>query len=229
MNPEAMGSYEALLALAKARYSCRAFENTPVKATDIARILEVARTAPSDCNTQPAYLFIVSGTALEKLREEMYQAASSGLEASSDIPPIGTYAGIFLKRRRECGWALYDAVGVRKGDRVGSHKQALENFRFFGAPHLAIVTVNRDLAERGLLDAGIFVGHLLLAAQSVGVSTVPQGAIAHFTDIIRSNIPIDADSRIVCGISFGYETKGHPANNFRSTRAELSECVTFVE
>lgn len=229
MTRETTGSYEALLAVAKARYSCRAFESTPVKAPDITRILEIARTAPSDCNTQPAYLFIVSGAALEKLRTEMYDAASSGLEPSSDVPPIGTYTGVYLKRRRECGWALYDAVGVRKGDRAGSHKQALENFRFFGAPHLAIVTVHRDLAERGLFDAGIFVGHFLLAAQAIGVSTVPQGAIAHYTDIIRRHVPIDADSRIVCGLSFGYERKDHPANSFRLTRAELSECATFVE
>ncbi|TCM74925.1 nitroreductase [Rhizobium sp. BK068] len=228
MIREEVSPYKTLLSLTKARYSCRAFESTPVPSHDIHRILEVARTAPSDCNTQPAKVFIVSGEPLDQLRAEMYKAALEGAQKTSDVPPIGTYTGIFQERRRECGWALYNAVGVEKGDRVGSGRQALENFRFFGAPHLAIMTVHKDLAERGLFDAGIYLGHFLLAAQAVGVSAVPQGAIAHYAKIIREHARIENDFRIVCGVSFGYEVKNHAANSFRTTRAELSDSVIFV-
>ncbi|MGO4317897.1 nitroreductase [Agrobacterium sp. MCAB5] len=221
--------YKALISLAKARYSCRAFTSTPVPSRDIHKILEVARTAPSDCNTQPTKVFVVSGEPLDLLRAEMYRSALDGADRKSDVPPIGVYTGIFQERRRECGWALYNAVGVQKGDRVASAKQALENFRFFGAPHLAIITVHKDLAERGLFDAGIYLGHFLLAAQAVGVSAVPQGAIAHYAQIIRKHAAIENDFRIVCGVSFGYEVKDHAANSFRTTRAELSDSVIFVE
>ena len=160
MISEDLGPYKTVLSLAKARYSCRAFEPRPVPMCDIQRVLEVARTAPSDCNTQPANMFIVSGRALDGLRAEMYEAASSGLESTSDVPPIAAYAGVFQDRRRECGWELYNAVGIERGDREGSGRQALENFRFFGAPHLAVVTVDKDLAERGLFDAGIYLSCL---------------------------------------------------------------------
>ena len=224
-----MTFYDTLLALAKTRFSCRAFEPEPVPRADIERILEVARTAPSDCNTQPAHLFILSGNALEGLRAEMYEAAATGGERTSDIPPIGTYTGVYQERRRECGWALYNAVGIQRGDREASGRQALENFRFFGAPHLAVVTVHKDLAERGLFDTGIYLGNFLLAAQALGIAAVPQGAIAHYTDLIRKYAPIPGELRVVCGVSFGYERKGHAANSFRTARAALSETTVFVE
>ncbi|MGO4568761.1 nitroreductase [Rhizobium sp. 2YAF20] len=221
--------YDTLLSLAKARYSCRAFDARPVSRDDIERVLEIARRSPSDCNTQPASIFILSGTALEGLRAEMYDAAATGGERTSDIPPIATYTGVFQDRRRECGWALYNAVGVQRGDREGSGRQALENFRFFGAPHLAIITAHEGLAERGLFDAGIYLGHFLLGAQSLDIATVPQGAIAHYAEIIRKYAPIAPDLRVVCGVSFGYEIQEHAANSFRMGRADLSENVVFVE
>lgn len=228
MTCERLDPYNTLFSLAAARYSCRAFEPKAVPVGDIKRVLELARTAPSDCNTQPASVFIISGNALDALRAEMYEAAASGRERTSDVPPIGTYTGIFQERRRDCGWSLYSAVGIQRGDREASGKQALENFRFFGAPHLAVVTVHKDLAERGLFDTGIYLGHFLLAAQALGIATVPQGAIAHYADVIRKHAPIGVDLRVICGVSFGYELKGHPANNFRTARAEVSESVVFV-
>lgn len=225
---EELSTYNTLFSLAKARYSCRAFAPTPVPMGDIERVLEVARTAPSDCNTQPASVFIISGQALDGLREEMYQAAMHGRARTSDVPPIGTYTGVFQERRRDCGWSLYSAVGIQRGDREASGKQALENFRFFGAPHLAVVTVHEDLAERGLFDTGIYLGYFLLAARALGIATVPQGAIAHYADLIRQYASISAHLRVVCGVSFGYAVEDHAANSFRTARAKVSESVVFI-
>lgn len=222
-------SYETLLTLAKSRYSCRAFDGRPVARNDIERILKIACTAPSDCNTQPGNIFIISGSALEGLRSEIYEAAATGIERTPDIPPIEAYTGVFQERRRECGWALYNAVGVERGDRDGSARQALENFRFFGAPHLAVVTAHKDLAERGLFDTGIYLGYFLLGAQAMGVAAVAQGAIAHYADVIRKYAPISTDLRVICGVSFGYEWKDHPANSFRTGRVDLNDTVVFVE
>jgi nitroreductase len=229
MNCDTYKSYSDLLSIAQTRYACRAFQKTPVPRDIIQKMLQVARTAPSDCNTQPGSLFILSGKALEGLRGEMYAAAGSGAERSSDVPVITNYSGVYQERRRACGWDLYNAVGVQKGDRVGSAKQAMENFRFFGAPHLAIVTAHHDLAERGLFDTGIYLGYLLLAAQALGVATVPQGAIAHYSDIIRKYAPIPSELRIICGVSFGFEDRDHVANSFRTPRAEVAETTFFVE
>ena len=78
------------------------------------------------------------------------------------------YIGAYKTRRSECGWQLYDAVGVKKGDRVASAQQMMENFRFFGAPHVTFVTSPVALGAYGILDCGAFVTGFMLAAQALG-------------------------------------------------------------
>lgn len=56
-------------ALAKERYSCREFKDTPLTDIQINHILEAARVAPSAANKQPVHVWVVkSPEALEKLR-----------------------------------------------------------------------------------------------------------------------------------------------------------------
>lgn len=66
-NPDA--SDPSFLQLAKARYSCRSFKDTPLTQTQIDRILEAARVAPTAANKQPVHVWVVkSPEALEKLK-----------------------------------------------------------------------------------------------------------------------------------------------------------------
>lgn len=58
------------LELAKARYSVRSFTPDPVPQTDIDRILEAGRVAPTACNKQPQKIIAVrSPKGLARLRE----------------------------------------------------------------------------------------------------------------------------------------------------------------
>lgn len=190
-------------------------------------MLGVAQCAASDCNAQPWRLLVVEGRALDRLRHAMYERAASGAAPVYDIAPIAKYTGIYLERRRECGWALYGAVGVQKGDRAASHQQALENYRFFGAPHLALVLTDASLGARALLDCGGYIATFMLTAEALGVASVPQAAIAYRADIIREQLGLPADSHVVCGISFGWPDKTHPANSYRTTRASVADVVEY--
>lgn len=210
------------------RHSCRAFRPDPVDPETLTRMFAMAQNAPSDCNSQPWAVSVLSGDSLDALRADMMAAARAGRAPLSDIPPIKAYEGIYQDRRRACGWALYEAVGVTKGDRVGSGQQALENFRFFGAPHLAVISSPLHLGPRALVDCGIYMGHLLLAAQSLGIASLAQGALALYTDILRAHAGISEDRQIICGMALGYSDRDHPANAFHIARAPLSETVAFL-
>jgi len=142
--------------------------------------------------------------------------------------PGPQYTGAYLERRREVGWQLYRSVGVAQGDRIGAARQALENFRLFGAPHVAIISTNQDLGVYGAVDCGAYVGNFVLLAQSLGIASIPQAALAQFSPFVREYFRLGADRRIVCGISFGYEDRAHAANQFRTRRANLDEAVTWV-
>ncbi|MBR1510404.1 MAG: nitroreductase family protein [Bacteroidales bacterium] len=57
------------MTIAKERYSCRKFKDTPLTEAQINHILEAARIAPSACNFQPVHVWVVkSPEALEKLK-----------------------------------------------------------------------------------------------------------------------------------------------------------------
>lgn len=80
------------------------------------------------------------------LAAALTEAAKEGLQAP-EIPFPESYSGKYKHRRSTCGWQLYEAVGVAKGDRAASRQQMLENYRFFNAPQVAILTIPKELAR----------------------------------------------------------------------------------
>jgi nitroreductase len=215
--------------LLRQRYSCRSFRATPVPRDVIFRILGMAQRSPSWCNCQPWNVVLLSGRPLEELRDALYRHVEKGGVEQPDFAFPREYQGKYLQRRRESGFQLYDALAIRRGDRAAYGRQVLENFRFFGAPHLAIVSTDEAIGIYGAVDCGIYVGTFMLAAQAFGVSTVPQAALAGHSGFLRTHLGLDAAQRVVCGISFGYDDAGHPANSYRTRRADIAEAVDWRE
>lgn len=219
-------AFEQLLST---RYSCRGFLPEPVDRRTIEEILRMAQRTPSWCNTQPWKLTILSGQAAERFGTKIHDWASSGAEVKSDIDFPIAYEGVYRDRRRECGYQLYESLGIGFTDRAASRKQALENFTFFGAPHIAIVTTDRLLGSYGAVDCGAYVSNFVLAARSLGVAAIAQAAFAHHADFVRTELKLPDDRLVVCGISFGYEDPHHPANGFRTTRAPIEDVAVFLD
>lgn len=223
---------EALESLLAERYSCRAFRPDPVPRAIIERILTAAQRTASWCNSQPWQVIIASGDAARRFSEVIHDAASgtgSAHGASSDFPFPREYSGVYLDRRRESGFQLYNALGIVRGDKEGYRRQTLQNFKLFGAPHVAIVSTAEPLGVYGAVDCGGYVGNFMLAAQALGVATIPQAALAGFSGVIREHFGLGDDRRVVCGISFGFAQAEHLANSYRTNRATLQDAVTFLE
>jgi nitroreductase len=223
--PAAVDAFEQLL---EQRYSCRGFLARPVERATIERILELAQRTPSWCNAQPWQVHITSGPATERFRA-MLLAHVTSHKPAPDYPFPREYRGVYLARRRECGFQLYDAVGVARGDREASARQAMENYRLFGAPHAMIVTSDEALGVYGVLDCGAWLNNFTLAARSLGVACIAQAALATHPEPLREFFGIGADRRIVCGMSFGYEDPQHPANKFRTRRAQKEEIAAWID
>lgn len=219
---------DVLETLLASRYSCRAFRPDPVSRDTIDRILTAAQRTASWCNSQPWQLTIASGQAAQDFSADVYKAASAGTPAAPDFPFPREYRGVYLERRRESGFLLYNTLGIPRGDKAGYAKQMLENFRFFGAPHVALITTDEALGIYGAVDCGGFVSTFMLAAQALGVATVPQAALAGYPDLARKHFGFGDDRRMVCGISFGYADEEHLVNSYRTSRATIGDTVTFV-
>jgi nitroreductase len=211
------------------RYSVRAFLPQPVPRKTIEHVLTTAQRTASWCNSQPWQVLVASGEAKEEFRKLIYAEASSGAKDDSDFTPPREYTGVYLERRRESGFQLYNTLGITRGDKAAYARQALENYNFFGAPHVAIIHTHEALGIYGAVDCGAYVGNFMLAAQALGLGTIPQAALARQSGLIRRHFKLGDDRRVVCGISFGFADHAHKVNSYRTSRAGLGETVTFVE
>jgi len=215
--------------LLRRRSSCRAFRPAPVPPAVVDRVLSAAQRTASWTNSQPWWVELLGGAALERFRTALYAHAAGGADPTPDIPFPREYRGIYRDRRRETGFGLYAALGIARDDRAARARQALENFRFFGAPHLALVTTEEALGTYGAVDVGGYVTSFMLAAEACGVATIAQAAIAGHAGFVRRHLGLPADRSLVCGIAFGFADPDHPANRFRTGRAGLEEVVTRHE
>lgn len=206
------------------RYSCRAFLPDPVPEETIERILRMAQRTASWCNSQAWQVDLVSGPATAAFGKALTDHVLSH-EMRSDLPAPERYDGVYGDRRRASGYGLYSALGIERSDHDARTRQMLENYRFFGAPHVALITSDAGLGTYGAVDCGGYVATFLAAASSLGVATCAQAALALYSDGVREHLGLADDRLVVCGIAFGYADDTHPANSFRTERADLTDVV----
>jgi nitroreductase len=228
MNGNEEGIRPAVLEkLLNERYSCRGYRPDAVPRATIDRTLALAQRTASWCNSQAWQVFVADEAATNRLRTELMEYVRSHPVHPDFAWP--TYQGVYLERRRECGLQLYKATGVARGDQLAADRQRDENFRFFGAPHVAIVTTDESLGVYGAIDCGAYVSNFMLAARAMGVACIAQAALAAHPDFWRQRLALAPDRKLVCGISFGYEDPDHPANRFRTSRAPVTQAATWIQ
>ncbi|KPJ36869.1 nitroreductase [Burkholderia multivorans] len=219
---------ETLERIAAERFTCRAYLPDAVPTDVIERIVAIAKRAASWCNVQPWHAIVTSRDTTERFRAALVAHAAQHPGIDADMPFPDEYRGVYGERRREVGYALYAALGIARDDRAARERQVAENFRLFGAPHVALLTIPAELGPYAALDCGAFVASFLLAARAHGVATTAQAALAHHARFIRRYFGIGDERRFVCGIAFGYADTTHPANAFRSTRAATADVMQMV-
>lgn len=219
-----MNTIDALETILGQRYSCRSFTDQQLDPDTLRRIFALAQRTASWCNSQAWQVHLLNGDDTLALAKRLTDHVVTNGE-NPDIPGPERYEGVYQDRRRTCGFALYNAVGVERDDKEGRLRQMLENFRFFGAPHTAIITSPKALGTYGVMDCGGYVANLLNAAQALGVAAIAQAAPAMYADLLRDHLDIPEDRNIVCAVSLGHADPDHPANTFRTEREDVEVAV----
>ncbi|MGH1415669.1 MAG: nitroreductase [Pelagimonas sp.] len=221
-----MTNSETLAALLRSRASCRGFLPDAVSPDIIDDVLRDAQHVPSWCNSQPWRVEACGAEETARLAAALYAHVGQAGHAS-DVAFPKAYENEYQERRRECGWQLYAAVGVEKGDRVGSAQQMRENFRLFGARHFLLITTPKALGPYGVLDCGAFVTAVLLGLEARGLGGIAMASVAGFSPFMREWFDVDEERDVLCGIALGHPDTDHPANKFRTTRAPKDEVVRW--
>lgn len=219
------------------RMSIRAFTQQPVPRETITDLLKVASRAPSGTNTQPWKVYVLQGanrdtlvdkvcTAHEALRANPALAAEYREEY--DYYPE-KWVSPYIERRRENGWGLYGLLGIGRGDKDKMHAQHQRNFTFFDAPVGLMFTLDRVMGRGSLLDYGMFLQNLMLAARARGLHTCPQAAWNGFAKIILPHIGAGADEMLVCGMALGYADEKEIVNSFHTPRVPVDAFTHWLD
>jgi nitroreductase len=213
------------------RRSVRAFLSTPVPREEIESILDVARFSATGVNMQPWHVHVVTGTMKSRLSAAIKElnddpARSSGLEEPYDYYPR-EWVTPYLDRRRKVGWSLYGLLGIEKGDKERMHVQHGRNYSFFDAPVGLFFTIDRIMREGSLLDTGMFLQNIMIAARARGLDTCPQAAFNKFHHVIANELSIPDNQMLVCGMSLGYADLNCIENSLVTDRSSVSDFTTF--
>jgi len=212
----------------ESRRSVRAFRPEPVSKEVLAKILEVALRAPSTDNTQPWEFSIVTGPMLADLKKALSEKMGDPSEFHSDIPfPALTYRPPYIERSKKQGKKVFQSMSIARDDWARRMEWYRYMARFMDAPVGLILYVERYLGAYAILDSGLFLENLLLAAMNYGVGTCTQMAPVLYPEILREKLKIPESKLILCSVAIGYPDENAPVNKFRSEREPLEAFATW--
>jgi nitroreductase len=209
--------------LVKARHSTRKFLSTPVPRTLINESLALAQFAPSNSNIQPWHVLIADGVRRDRLKEALMT------EAKQAAPVIPQLPEEFKHFRQELGAEVYGAMGIAREDKASRAVAVLRNYEFFGAPVVAIICIHQDLGRADDMSVGMYVQTLLLALTERGLGTCCEVSLAGYSDILRTELNIQPELAIICGIAIGYADPDFPGNHLHVGRAPVEHNVVYLD
>ncbi|MFC5458936.1 nitroreductase [Massilia niabensis] len=210
------------------RHSVRNFLPAPAPDAVIRAVLEDAQLAPSNCNTQPWQIHIVSGAKRDELSKAILAADDAGRITPDFSFDLRDFHGVYSQRAKDQGAAYYQAIGVAREATEDRRTAARLNLDFFGAPHVALLFMpafGDNVRAAG--DMGMYGQTFLLSLTAHGLGGIPQTMLGFYAETIREVLGIDPSMKMLFGISFGYPDTASAANAYRIEKAPVEESVIF--
>jgi nitroreductase len=205
-----------------ARHSFRAFLPKPVEKEKLNAILEAAQRSPSWANSQPWEIFVVSGAALEQIRQGFAQKREEKAPPAPETVFPREWTEDAKRRQRQLGPDMERDCGDAVKD-FGKQNQ-----NFFGAPAIVYVCVDKTLSPWSLYDAGAWSQSFLLAATEAGIGGIQAAQTVLYPDVIHRAANIPGNLNVGIGIAIGYVDRDNRINNFNSSRDPLETAVHWA-
>ncbi len=203
MHCESADAVVSLDDVIRSRRSVRAFRPEPVARHLLMEIIETARAAPSNFNSQPWRVYLLTGKAKRTLSEAILQAHNA-----NTLPPFSPFPQPMPPdcdaRVNDFGQRYYSVLGIDRSDIAARSRQTGRNFLFFDAPVGLIFTIHATLTKHSWLDCGLFLQSLMLAAHVRGLATCPQVSFVRFQSIIAEQLALGPEEVVTCGMSCGF-------------------------
>ncbi|SCC03273.1 nitroreductase [Kosakonia oryziphila] len=212
----------------RSRSSVRAFLPTPLSDEQIRAVLQDAQYSPSNCNTQPWHVHVVSGETKARLAKMMTVNDLEGRQTPDFTFSYEDFHGDYIERAYEQARLYYEAIGIDRDDKVRRKEAYLRNYQFFNAPHAAFLFMpsfgdNIRVAS----DIGMYAQSFLLSLTARGFAGIPQTMLGFHADMIRNELGVSDEYRLLFGISFGYADTSAAAANTRMPRVPVENSVVM--
>jgi nitroreductase len=211
--------------IVKDRKSVRAFKPDKVQRQEVESVLRAALHAPSAINLQPWEVTVVMEEERERLSRRLLKAYGEKRISCSPgnvkpLPATFTARGV---QSFESMKPYLDQMGVDFNTYINEG-----SCNFYGAPVALIISIDDSFSKARLVDIGVFLGYLMIAAHDASLWTCPVGLIAAYDDDVKDALNIPDNKKVVVGVALGHPDPESPVNKFTSPREELDKIVRWV-
>lgn len=212
------------------RRSIRGYKPEPVPQALIKEILALAMRSPSSMNTQPWNFTVVTGDALDRIREGNTERNLAGVPHSREFRIGSPFAGQHRDRQVGVAKQLFAAMEIAREDTEKRQDWVLRGFRQFDAPVCIIITYDAVLADSDdtAFDCGAVTTALVNAAWSRGLGAVINSQGIMQSPVVREHANIADDQVIMKAVALGWPDDSFPANAVVSERKSVDEAATFL-
>jgi nitroreductase len=210
------------------RRTVRAFLPEPVPAETVRAILEAALRSPSWANTQPWEIYVAGGETLERIRAAFLERTRNDIPMQLDLAPPAEWPDACRERTRALTAGRAELAGVSVEEPRFRREFLENNRRFFGAPNVVYLCLDRCLTSWSVFDCGLLAQSIMLAAQGFGVDSAIAVNLVSYPDVLRSELGIPEELLVLIGIALGYPDSRDASEKFRSGRRSFDEAVTLA-
>lgn len=213
----------------QARKSIRGYRPDPVPREVLREILAVAGRSPSAMNSQPWEFVVLGGEVLDRVREANVAKLRDGAMPSGEHSVTGwSKESVYRTRQVELAVGLFQLMGIERHDAAKRAQWLERGFRFFDAPAAIIVLTDKSLKpETPLIDIGIVIQSICLAALEHGLATCIEDQGCMYPEVLRELAEIPDTKRIIMAIAIGYPDGDFPANRIETTRVPIDEITLW--
>lgn len=212
------------------RKSIRGYKPDPVPKQILEQILDLASRAPSAMNTQPWEFTVLAGDVLENVRRSNVELLNSGTPPNPEHVVVDwPRESIYRQRQIDLAKQLFKLMDIPREDKAKRAKWMERGFRYFDAPAVIIISVDRCLSESGpLIDIGAVIQTICLIAPHFGLGTCIEDQGVTYPQMLRKYAHIPDSKRIIMAIAIGYPDWGFPANKVETEREPINNVTAWL-
>jgi len=214
----------------KKRKSIRGYKPDPVPKEILEQILDFASRTPSAMNTQPWEFTVLAGDVLENARRSNVELLNSGTPPNPEHVVVDwPRESIYRQRQVDLAKQLFKLMDIPREDKEKRAKWMGRGFRYFDAPAVIILSVDRCLSESGpLIDIGAVMQTICLIALHFGLGTCIEDQGVTYPQVLRKYAHIPDSKRIIMAIAIGYPDWDFPANKVETEREPINNITAWL-